>query len=318
MHSWVIGRGGMLGASVEKCLMPGSSVFEPKNSFSWNDPIACSLELQQEVERFNQIVGDKPWSIYWCAGAGTVTASEEVLRNETAILECFLAAIKNSTGLRCDLGHLFYSSSAGGVYAGASSLPITERSEIAPRSTYGLQKLKNEELLGAFAHQNGVRVLLGRIANLYGPNQNRSKGQGLITAICQSHILRKPANIFVGLDTVRNYIYVDDAAESIVRSMNSATKNPVGSVETKIIASKQNLTISAVLKDCQAALGSAPSVVLSRSQNQAAYPPDLRMKSVHIPDADNYEPTPLVVGAHRVYQSLLQSHRAGLLVDVRS
>lgn len=308
----------MLGASVEKCLMPGSSVFEPKNSFSWNDPIACSLELQQEVERFNQIVGDKPWSIYWCAGAGTVTASEEVLRNETAILECFLAAIKNSTGLRCDLGHLFYSSSAGGVYAGASSLPITERSEIAPRSTYGLQKLKNEELLGAFAHQNGVRVLLGRIANLYGPNQNRSKGQGLITAICQSHILRKPANIFVGLDTVRNYIYVDDAAESIVRSMNSATKNPVGSVETKIIASKQNLTISAVLKDCQAALGSAPSVVLSRSQNQAAYPPDLRMKSVHIPDADNYEPTPLVVGAHRVYQSLLQSHRAGLLVDVRS
>jgi UDP-glucose 4-epimerase len=318
MHSWVIGRGGMLGASVEKCLMPGSSVFEPKNSFSWNDPIACSLELQQEVERFNQIVGDKPWSIYWCAGAGTVTASEEVLRNETAILECFLAAIKNSTGLRCDLGHLFYSSSAGGVYAGASSLPITERSEIAPRSTYGLQKLKNEELLGAFAHQNGVRVLLGRIANLYGPNQNRSKGQGLITAICQSHILRKPANIFVGLDTVRNYIYVDDAAESIVRSMNSATKNPVGSIETKIIASKQNLTISAVLKDCQAALGSAPSVVLSRSQNQAAYPPDLRMKSVHIPDADNYEPTPLVVGAHRVYQSLLQSHRAGLLVDVRS
>jgi UDP-glucose 4-epimerase len=318
MYSWVIGRGGMLGASVEKCLMPDSSVYEPKNRFSWNDPIACSLELQQEVERFSQIVGDKPWSIYWCAGAGTVTASEEVLRNETEIIEHFLAAMRNSTGLRCDLGQLFYSSSAGGLYAGASSLPITERSEIAPRSTYGLQKLKNEEMFGAFAHQSGARVLLGRIANLYGPNQNRSKGQGLITAICQSHILRRPANIFVGLDTVRNYIYVDDAAKSIVRSMNSATKNPVGSVEMKIIASKQNLTISAVLKDCQAAFGSAPSVVLSRSQNQAAYPPDLRMKSVHIPDADNYEPTPLAIGVHRVYQTLLQSHQAGQLADVRS
>jgi UDP-glucose 4-epimerase len=318
MHSWVIGRGGMLGASVEKCLMPGSSVYAPKNRFSWNDPIACSLELQQEVERFGQIVGGKPWSIFWCAGAGTVTASEGVLRNETVVLDHFLAAIGNSTDLRCDLGYLFYSSSAGGLYAGASSLPITERSEIAPRSSYGLQKLQNEDLLGAFARQSGVRALMGRIANLYGPNQNRSKGQGLITAICQSYILRKPANIFVGLDTVRNYIYVDDAAESIVRSMSAATKNPAGSVETKIIASKQNLTISAVLKDCQAALGSAPSTVLSRSQNQAAYPPDLRMKSVHIPDADDYEPTPLVVGVHRVYQSLLQSHQAGLLVDVRS
>jgi UDP-glucose 4-epimerase len=245
-------------------------------------------------------------------------ASEEVLRNETVILEHFLAAIRNSAGLRCDLGHLFFSSSAGGLYAGASSLPITERSEIAPRSTYGLQKLKNEELLGVFARQNGVRVLLGRIANLYGPNQNRSKGQGLITAICQSHVIRKPANIFVGLDTVRNYIYVDDAAESIVRSMNAVTKDPVGSVETKIVASKQNLTISAVLKDCQAVLGSAPSIVLSRSQNQAAYPQDLRMKSVHIPDADNYEPTPLVVGVHRVYQSLLYSHRTGQLGEVGS
>ena len=308
----------MLGARVEECLMPGSSVYEPKNRFSWNYPIACSFELQQEVEQFSQIVGDKPWSIYWCAGAGTVTASEEVLRNETVILEHFLAAIGSSTGLRGDLGQLFYSSSAGGLYAGASSLPITEQSEVAPRSNYGLQKLKIEGMFGASARQSGARVLLGRIANLYGPNQNRSKGQGLITAICLSHILRKPAHIFVGLDTVRNYIYVDDAAQSIVHSMRAVTKYPVRSVETKIIASKQNLTISAVLKDCQAAFGSAPSIVLSRSPNQVAYPPDLRMKSVHIPDADNYEPTPLVVGVHRVYQSLLQSHQAGQLADVRS
>jgi UDP-glucose 4-epimerase len=317
MYSWVIGRGGLLGASVEKCLRSSSTVYEPRNRFNWNDPVACAVDLQQEVEQFGQIVANKSWSIYWCAGIGTVAASEEVLRNETVILEHFLAAIKNSRGLRCDLGHLFYSSSAGGLYAGVMSLPITEQSEIAPHSSYGWQKLKNEEMFGVFACEQGVRMLLGRIANLYGPNQNRSKGQGLITTICQSYILRKPANIFVGLDTVRNYIYVDDAAQSIVRSMNAVSRQPSGSVEMKIIASKQNLTISAVLKDCQSALGSAPSIVLSRSLNQAAYPPDLRMKSVHIPNGDDYEPTPLVVGVHRVYQSLLQSHQAGQLTDLR-
>ena len=307
----------MLGASVEKCLRPNSTVYEPKNGFSWKDPIACSLELQQEVERFSQIVTDKPWSIYWCAGAGTVTASEEVLRNETVMLKHLLEAISSSTGLRGELGHLFYSSSAGGLYAGALSLPISEQSEMAPRSSYGLQKLKNEEVFGVFARQYGARVLLGRIANLYGTDQDRSKGQGLITTICQSYILRRPTPIFVGLDTVRNYIYVDDAAQSIVRSMNATTKYPFGSIETKIVASKQNLTISTVLKDCQAVFGSAPSIALSRSQNQAAYPLDLRMKSVHIPSADNYEPTPLVVGVHRVFQSLLQSHQAGQLAAVR-
>jgi UDP-glucose 4-epimerase len=159
---------------------------------------------------------------------------------------------------------------------------------------------------------------LGRIANLYGPAQNRSKGQGLVTAICQSYIRRKPAQIFVGLDTVRNYVYVDDAVESIVRAMGIVADMPNGSVETKIIASNQNMTISAVLKECQTAFGSAPSVVLSRSRDLSAYPPDLRMKSMNFRDADNFEPTPFVVGVHRVYQNLLKSNQAGQLAEARN
>jgi UDP-glucose 4-epimerase len=181
-----------------------------------------------------------------------------------------------------------------------------------------LQKLNNEEMFGAFGREQGVRVLLGRIANLYGPAQNRSKGQGLVTAICQSYIRRKPARIFVGLDTVRNYIYVDDAVESIVRAMGIIADMPNGSVETKIIASNQNLTISAVLKECQTAFGSAPSVVLSRSRDLSAYPPDLRMKSMNFCDADNFEPTPFVVGVHRVYRNLLKSNQAGQLAEARN
>jgi hypothetical protein len=93
---------------------------------------------------------------------------------------------------------------------------------------------------------------------------------------------------------------------------------PNGSVETKIIASNQNLTISAVLKECQTAFGSAPSVVLSRSRDLSAYPPDLRMKSMNFCDADNFESTPFVVGVHRVYQNLLKSNQAGKLAEARN
>jgi UDP-glucose 4-epimerase len=249
---------------------------------------------------------------------GTVAASENALRNKIVNIGHFLTAVRNSPGLLSDQGSLFYSSSAGGVYAGATSLPITEQTEVVPLSAYGLQKLKNEEIFGTFGREQGVRVLLGRIANLYGPAQNRSKGQGLVTAICQSYIRRKPARIFVGLDTVRNYIYVDDAVESIVRAMGIVADMPNGSVETKIIASNQNLTISAVLKECQTAFGSAPSVVLSRSRDLSAYPPDLRMKSMNFCDADNFEPTPFVVGVHRVYQNLLKSNQAGQLAQARN
>jgi UDP-glucose 4-epimerase len=317
MYCWVIGRGGMLGSGVEKRLRLTTNVYEPKLGFSWNDPNLFAREMEQEVHDFGKVVAGERWSICWCAGVGTVAASEEVLQNEVENIEHFLAAVKNSPGLRSDQGSLFYSSSAGGIYAGVTSLPITEQTEVAPRSAYGLQKLKNEEMFGAFGREQGVRVLLGRIANLYGPAQNRSKGQGLVTAICQSYIRRKPAQIFVGLDTVRNYVYVDDAVESIVRAMSIVAGMPNGSVETKIIASNQNLTISAVLKECQTAFGSAPSVVLSRSRDLSAYPPDLRMKSMNFRDADNFEPTPFVVGVHKVYQNLLKSNQSGQLAEAK-
>jgi UDP-glucose 4-epimerase len=318
MHCWVIGRGGMLGSGVEKRLPLAANVYEPKLRFSWNEPDSFAQEIEQEVHDFGKAVAGGPWSIYWCAGVGTVAASEEVLQSEIENIKRFLTAVKNSPGLISNQGSLFYSSSAGGIYAGVTSLPITEQTEAAPRSAYGLQKLKNEEMFGTFGREQGVRVLLGRIANLYGPAQNRSKGQGLVTAICQSYIRRKPAQIFVGLDTVRNYIYVDDAVKSIVRAMGIVADMPNGSVETKIIASNQNLTISAVLKECQMAFGSAPSVVLSRSRDLAAYPPDLRMKSMNFREADNFEPTPFVVGAHRVYQNLLKSNQSGQLAEARN
>jgi UDP-glucose 4-epimerase len=308
----------MLGTGVEKRLRSATNVYEPKLRFSWNEPDLFAREIEQEVHDFGKAVAGGQWSIYWCAGVGTVAASENALRNKIVNIGHFLTAVRNSPGLLSDQGSLFYSSSAGGVYAGATSLPITEQTEVVPLSAYGLQKLKNEEIFGTFGREQGVRVLLGRIANLYGPAQNRSKGQGLVTAICQSYIRRKPAQIFVGLDTVRNYIYVDDAVESIVRAMGIIADMPNGLVETKIIASNQNLTISAVLKECQMAFGSAPSVVLSRSRDLSAYPPDLRMKSMNFCDADNFESTPFVVGVHRVYQNLLKSNQAGKLAEARN
>jgi hypothetical protein len=100
--------------------------------------------------------------------------------------------------------------------------------------------------------------------------------------------------------------------------MGIVTDMPNGSVETKIIASNQNLTISAVLKECQTAFGSAPSVVLSRSRELSSFPTDLRMNSMNFCEADNIEPTPFVVGVHRVYQNLLKSNQAGQLAEARN
>ena len=82
MHYWVIGRGGMLGSGVEKRLRLATNVYEPKLGLSWNEPNLFAREIEQEVHDFGKAVAGERWSIYWCAGVGTVAASEEVLQNE--------------------------------------------------------------------------------------------------------------------------------------------------------------------------------------------------------------------------------------------
>ena len=55
--------------------------------------------------------------------------------------------------------------------------------------------------------------MIGRFSNLYGPGQNLGKLQGLISRLALSAVTRQPINIFVPLDTIRDYVYVDDAAQ---------------------------------------------------------------------------------------------------------
>ena len=164
-----------------------------------------------------------------------------------------------------------------------------------------------------FASRSGARVVIGRITNLYGPLQNRSKGQGLITSIFQQTLQRKPVNVFVGLDTMRNYIYVDDAAKVAIRMIEGIHPLPAATIQTKVVCSKANHSVSSILKECDSVFGFSPHVIQLKSFSSAAYPRDLRMKSVCELYADNFEHTPLVVGISRVWQSLVRDQQRGWL-----
>jgi len=317
MHHWVIGRGGMLGSSIARGLAHGETEFGEKIRFNWLSQMEAKQQIEAAVELFSQKVGNEPWSIFWCAGVGTVTSTDSVLLGEEIIVDHLLNALLERFKDRNRNGALFFSSSAGAMYAGSESPPMSESTEVVPLSLYGLQKDRLEKLFVRFSLRSGTRVVVGRIANLYGPLQNRDKGQGLITSICQQTLLRKPVNIFVGLDTVRNYIYVDDAAKIAIRVMSSIHLMPEATVQTKVVCSLVNHSVSSVLKDCESVFGFAPNVVQLEKANKSAYPRDLRMKSKCELNADDFDHTPLVVGISRVWQSLLRDQQRGLLVGVK-
>lgn len=315
MISWVIGRGGLLGRSVERRLNDLGRTWAPTASFHWNDQTKFEAEIDQSVSEFIEQVGSEEWSIHWCAGIGVVSSSLEVLDSEIKKIEIFLNRLSKSSSTFLHQGVLFYASSAGGVYAGSESPPFTEATVPSPIGNYGFQKIQCEALFAKFTGDFGTSSVLGRIANLYGPSQNWHKGQGVVTTLCRSMLLRKPLEIFVPLETIRNYIYVDDAACDIANIVSYMSNQDLSGSLIKIIAADNNSSISEILSESSRVFGKRPQIVLTRKKYSALHIVDLRLKSTVEISAPRFGYTTLAVGIDRIRRQLLSELQKGNLVD---
>jgi UDP-glucose 4-epimerase len=274
-------------------------------SFHWDDESAYEEQINQTVERFVEYVGVEKWSILWCAGIGVVSSPTDLLKGEFSKIECLLDRLSKCSSQFLRQGCLFYASSAGGVYAGSQFPPFTELTEPIPVGDYGKQKLQCEKLFTEFTGRFGTSSVIGRIANLYGPSQNRSKGQGFITAICNAVISRKPIQIYVPLETIRNFIYVDDAASVIADHMLNVSKQNFGGVLIKIVASESNVNLGEVVGETARVFRRKPHVVLTQNDDTKHHLIDLRLKSIITTDSVTPNPTSLTVGIDRVRLHLL-------------
>lgn len=250
--------------------------------------------------------GDRgPWRILWCAGAGVTGASAADIDQEVATFSHFLDELELLAAPGS--GVLFISSSAGGVYAGSSAAPFSESSVPVAISAYGMGKLAIESRAADFAHRTGNRVILGRIANLYGPGQNLGKAQGLVSHLCRSTLARQPLSIYVSLDTIRDYIFVDDCAEMIVDSVAPRPWPPNQPVILKVFASQRGTTIADLIGECRRVFKRAPLVVLGTSANSRFQVRDLRLRSEVWTDLDRRSLTTLPAGIAATSASLLRA-----------
>jgi len=189
-HLWVVGGGGLVGRQVvAEGSTAGYVVSVPDTP--WSDVGASVAALEAQLRDFAaDVTGD--WAIAWCAGAGVVATSEEELAAEVAVYERTLLGLERllDEGVHdADRGAVFLASSAGGVYAGSADQPLTENSAVAPLVPYGHAKLAMEDALRDLAGRTGLRVLIGRLSNVYGPGKRLDKAQGLVSMICVADAL---------------------------------------------------------------------------------------------------------------------------------
>jgi UDP-glucose 4-epimerase len=128
-------------------------------------------------------------------------------------------------------------------------------------------------------------------------------------------LLRKPIEIFVPLETIRNYIYVDDAACDIANIVSYMSNQDFGGSLIKIIAAEHNSSISELLSESSRVFGKRPQIVLTRKKNSGVQIVDLRLRSTVEISATRFRYTTLAVGIDRIRRQLLSELQKGNLVD---
>jgi UDP-glucose 4-epimerase len=321
--SWVLGRGGLLGGSVETALSARGQIWHPRQRFEWDDPRRLTQQLSTASAEFAKQAGMVPWQVVWCAGAGVVGTGISELQRETQAFGHFLEAV--AAGLepgQLGQGAVFFASSAGGLYAGSSEPPYTEYSPEMPVAPYGWNKLEQEAMARRWSVDHKVPLLIGRISNLYGPGQNLGKNQGLITQVCRRMLVRQPFSLYVPLDTIRDYLFAADCgdliADGLVRLRHQASSQGGAPVVVKIIASHQPSSVSTVLAEIRRVIRRPVRVILTASPSARHQAPDLRMASVVWPELDRRPLTTLATGVHQVVLDLLARMELGELVATPS
>jgi UDP-glucose 4-epimerase len=325
---WIVGRGGLLGSQLTAALaraVPGARTWAPPQpAFAWRLPAVLAGQLDAAAAAFVHATRTTfdTWAVLWVAGAGVIGTDETTLQEETHALALLLQLLdRHSAHGETPLpGFLFLASSAGGVYGNCADQPISESSPCRPISAYGRNKLAQEQLVHGWAQAHPLaRCLIGRISNLYGPGQDLTKPQGLISHVSRCVIWQRPIHIYVPLDTIRDYLYIDDGAQQVLSCLAAwAAGRPPhpasGGAQVKLFAAERTTTVAQIVGAFRRIhFGRSPRVICTPTALAAQQPRRLQFRSTTEPELGSLYRTPLTIGICNVHRYHLARFRQGKL-----
>jgi UDP-glucuronate 4-epimerase len=119
--------------------------------------------------------------------------------------------------------HLVYASSSS-VYGANREMPLRVSDRVdEPLSLYGATKRANELMAYAYAHQFGSPATGLRFFTVYGPWGRPDMAVWLFT---EAILLGRPLKLFNSGHMRRDFTYVDDVVEAVMRLIGMAPENP--------------------------------------------------------------------------------------------
>lgn len=297
MRTWIIGAGGLFGSA----LVRASDRPFTGTRIPWDNTESALRALHDNLESFRQQAGTS-WCIAWAAGHATTSSSQEQADRELDLFRRFIAELDEYRP--SGRGVFLLTSSAGGIYAGCSSPPFSSTTPPNPTGVYGQLKLSQE--ISARELIVSMPTTVVRLSNLYGPGQDLNKLQGVISRLALAAVTRQPITMFVPLDTVRDYIFTDDAAARALHwAQVSLERNESFN---RVVASGQPATLGYIIALMSDITRVRIPIASGFHDSARAQARDLRL----IPDVDetvDHMPlTPLPAGVKTVFSDIQRRH----------
>ena len=127
-----------------------------------------------------------------------------------------------------------YISTAGAAYGDTAVVPTPEEHPVVPSSPYGVSKTAAERYVECYGPLLGMRTVVLRLANIYGPRQN-PQGEAGVVAIFADRLLRGEGCLINGDgEQTRDFVYVEDVADAVVRGLERSDAIGVVNIGTGI------------------------------------------------------------------------------------
>ncbi|MGX7828444.1 NAD-dependent epimerase/dehydratase family protein [Actinokineospora sp. 24-640] len=192
----VIGGAGFLGARLCAAL---TSHGVPVRAVTRSDPLPSARELRAAA------------TVYLMAGSVTPLSAETSPQRCAEDVDLVRRVLDRLGGTAAP--HVVLAGSGGACYDPEGLPPYRESDPVRPTTAYARVKLAQERLIT----ESALPATVLRLANLYGRGQRAGTGQGVIAHWLDAAGRGEPLRVFGSLDTVRDYLYIDDLMDLLLR-----------------------------------------------------------------------------------------------------
>jgi len=250
----ITGASGFIGSYIaDKFHLPQKRLSRNRVAHSKTKELQWIQGDLEDAAVLQHFINDSPTLIHLACStyprSSNLDIKQDIQRNLVSTVKLFEAYAKANPG-----GHIIYSSSGGNMYdATLDKILRTENDFPRPQSSYGIHKLASENYLRLFCEMYGIRGTILRISNPYGVPLPKQRPQGLIGVALAKLIAAEPLQIFDSLESVRDYIHLDD----VTSAFNLAIENPPEESQCHLynVSSGVGYTLNEVLKLIEEAVG---------------------------------------------------------------